>query len=119
MFRNRTRVCLRRTDIHQIVSVVLARGEIAQYLHPGSPGRLPVKISIAAPYSDARPAMVLYGHPVAVVTEASDAVRFKISRTLHGAKVEVSYRPEGMVGTVLLRRSRDRWIAKRAHVYEH
>lgn len=114
-----TPTLLTKTDINQIVSAVLTHLDVAKYLHPDIPGRLPVKITIADPYSDTRLALVLYHKLVVVVVEAADAVNFEITRTLNGAKVEVSYRPEGMVGTILLGKSRNRWVANSARVYEH
>ena len=110
---------LTKTDINQIVGVVLTHVKVAQYLHPEMPGRLPVKIAIAAPYSGTQPDLVLYNRPVVVVVAGADAVNFEIGRTVDGAKAEISYRPEGMGGTVLLLKVRDRWIVSSASVYEY
>lgn len=110
---------LTKTDINQIVGAVLTHVKVAQYLHPEMPGRLPVKITIAAPYSGAQPDLVLYNRPVVVVVAGDDAVNFEIGRTSNGAKAEISYRPEGMGGTVLLLKVRDRWIVSSASVHEY
>ena len=110
---------LTKTDINQIVGAVLTHVKVAQYLHPEMPGRLPVKIAIAAPYSGTQPDLVLYNRPVVVVVAGADAVNFEIGRTVDGAKAEISYRPEGMGGTVLLLKVRDRWIVSSASVYEY
>ena len=82
------------------------------------PGRLPVKIAVAAPYSGVQPDLVLYNRPVVVVAGA-DAVNFEIDRTVDGAKAEISYSPEGMEGTVLLLKVRNRWIVSSASIYEY
>ena len=110
---------LTKTDINQIVGAVLTHVKVAQYLHPEMPGRLPVKIAIAAPYSGTQPDLVLYNRPVVVVVAGADAVNFEIGRTVDGAKAEISYRPEGMGGTVLLLKVRDRWIVSSASVHEY
>ena len=110
---------LTTTDINQIVGAVLTHVKVAQYLHPGMPGRLPVKITIAAPYSDTQPGLVLYNRPVVVVVAGADAVNFKIDRTVEGAKADISYRPEGMGGTVLLIKVRNRWMVSSASVHEY
>lgn len=110
---------LTKTDINQIVGAVLTHVKVAQYLHPEMPGRLPVKITIAAPYSGAQPDLVLYNRPVVVVVAGADAVNFEIGSTSNGAKAEISYRPEGMGGTVLLLKVRDRWIVTGASVHEY
>lgn len=110
---------LTKTDIHQIVGAVLTHVKVAQYLHPEMPGRLPVKITMAAPYSGAQPDLVLYNRPVVVVIAGADAVNFEIGRTVDGAKAEISYRPEGMGGTVLLLKVRNRWIVSSASVHEY
>lgn len=110
---------LTKTDISQIVGAVLTHVKVAQYLHPEMPGRLPVKITIAAPYSGTPPDLVLYNRPVVVVVAGDDAVNFEIGRTSNGAKAEISYRPEGMGGTVLLLKVRNRWIVSSASVHEY
>ena len=110
---------LTKTDINQIVGAVLTHVKVAQYLHPEMPGRLPVKIAIAAPYSGTQPDLVLYNRPGVVVVAGADAVNFEIGRTVDGAKAEISYRPEGMGGTVLLLKVRDRWIVSSASVHEY
>ena len=110
---------LTTTDIHQIVGAVLIHVKVAQYLHPEMPGRLPVKVTIAAPYSGAQPDLVLYKLPVVVVVTGAHAVNFAIGRTVDGAKADISYRPEGMGGTVLLIKVRNRWMVSSASVYEY
>mgnify|MGYP001123380021 CR=1 FL=1 len=110
---------LTKTDINQIVGAVLTHVKVAQYLHPEMPGRLPVKITIAAPYSGTQPALVLYNRPVVVVVAGADAVNFEIVRTVEGAKADISYRPEGMGGTVLLIKVRNRWMVSNASVHEY
>lgn len=110
---------LTNTDINQIVSAVLTHADVAQFLHPDMPGRLPVKITVAAPYSGAQLNLVLYRRPVVAVVEGADAVNFAIARTSNGAKAEISYRPEGMEGTVLLLKVQNRWIASSVSVREY
>lgn len=110
---------LTTTDINQIVGAVLTHVKVAQYLHPEMPGRLPVKITIAAPYSGTQPDLVLYNRPVVVVVAGADAVNFAIGRTVDGAKAEISYCPEGMAGTVLLLKARNRWMVSSASVHEY
>lgn len=110
---------LTKTDINQIVGAVLTHVKVAQYLHPEMPGRLPVKITIAAPYSGTQPDLMLYNRPVVVVVAGADAVNFEIVRTVEGAKADISYRPEGMGGTVLLIKVRNRWMVSNASVHEY
>ncbi len=110
---------LTQADINQIIGAVLTQVDVAKFLHPDIPGRLPVKITIAAPYADTRVTLVLYRKPVSVVVGTAEAVNFEIASTVDGAKVQVSYRPEGMVGTVLLRKLQNRWIANSASILEH
>jgi hypothetical protein len=110
---------LTTTEINQIVGAVLTHADVAQFLHPDMPGRLPVKVTVAAPYSGAQLNLVLYRRPVVVVAEGTDAVNFAIARTSNGAKAEISFRPEGMEGTVLLLKVQNRWIASSVSVSEY
>ena len=108
---------LRQNDINQIVAAVLTHKDVVMYLHPESPGRVPVRIDLHAPYSDVPVDLVLYGKPVKVLASA-DAINLAITPTAEGVTVRVSYRPEGMVGTVLLTKTSNQWTAMRASIYE-
>lgn len=107
------------TEINQIVGAVLARKEVAMYLHPEVPGRLPVKVAVDSPYSDTPLDLVLYGKPVKVVSNSTDAVEMAIASSAEGVTVKVSYRPEGMAGTIKLKRRQAQWSVIRASIYEH
>ncbi len=89
------------------------------YLHPEVAGRVPVKVAIDAPYSNIPVDFDLYGQPVKVVAAAAGAVTLVITPTADGALVQVSYRLEGMAGTVLFRKAQRHWKVIRASVYEH
>jgi hypothetical protein len=109
---------LDQADLNQIISAVLTHKVVSMYLHPEVPGRLPVKVAIAAPYSEIPVGLVLYGKPVKVVSPAADAVNLAISPSAEGAVVRVSYRQEGIVGTVTLKRGQAQWTAIGANIYE-
>jgi hypothetical protein len=79
---------------------------------------VPVRIDLPAPYSDVSIDFVLYGKPVKVLASA-DAINLVITPTAERATVRVSYRPEGMVGTVLLSKASNQWTAMSASIYEH
>ena len=115
----RTGGLLSGTDINQIVDAVLARKEVAMYLHPEVPGRLPVKVAVASPYSDVSVDLVFYGKPVKILSYSADAVNMAISSSAEGVIVRVSYRPEGMAGTVKLKRRQAHWAVIDASIYEH
>jgi hypothetical protein len=115
----RTVGLLSGTDINQIVGAVLARKEVAMYLHPDVPGRLPVKVAVASPYSDVSVDLVFYGKPVKILSYSADAVNMAISSSAEGVTVTVSYRPEGMAGTVKLKRRQAHWTVIDADIYEH
>ena len=97
---------LTESDISQIVGAVLSHVYFAQYLHPEIPERLPLKITIAAPWSGARPGLVLYRQPVVVVEDATNAINFAITQTANGAKAEVFYRLADRYGQAERGRSR-------------
>ena len=110
---------LSQPEINQIVGAVLARKEVAMFLHPEVPERLPVKVAIAPPYSGIPVDLVLYGKPVRIVSDSADAVSLQILSSGDSATVNVSYRREGMAGTVKLERTQARWKAVEARIYEH
>jgi hypothetical protein len=106
-------------DVTPVVAAVLQHAEVAMYLHPDLPGRVPVHIELAAPYDTADVRLELYGMPV---RQSRDGDRTAVQLTLkpHGerVKVEVKYDPEGIFGSVDVERVDGTWKATGAKIYE-
>ena len=106
-------------DVDPIVAAVLQHADVAMYLHPDAPGRVPVRVALAAPYDRGPVQLSLYGAPVKL---AGNGDRGAVQLTLkpHGdrVKVEVKYDPEGIFGSVDLERVEGTWRATAAKIYE-
>jgi len=106
-------------DVSRIVAAVLQHADVAMYLHPDVPGRVPVHIELAAPYDTSGVQLELYGKPV---QQSRDGDRTAVQLTLkpHGerVKVEVKYDPEGIFGSVDVERVDGAWKATGAKIYE-
>jgi hypothetical protein len=106
-------------DVTPVVAAVLQHADVAKYLHPDLPGRVPVHIELAAPYDTVGVHLELYGMPV---RQSGDGDRTAVQLTLkpHGerVKVEVKYDPEGIFGSVDVERVDGAWKATGAKIYE-
>ena len=106
-------------DVSPIVAAVLQHQDVAMYLHPDAPGRVPVRVELAEPYATANVQLELYGAPV---RQSRDGDRSAVQLTLkpHGerVKVEVKYDPEGIFGSVDVERVDGAWKATGAKIYE-
>jgi hypothetical protein len=110
---------LAASDVTPIVAAVLQHADVAMYLHPDSPGRVPVRIALAAPYTASPVALDLYGAPVRLA-DADDRTAVRLTLKPHGerVKVEVKYDPEGIFGSVDVERIDGAWKATGAKILE-
>lgn len=106
-------------DVGPIVAAVLQHPDVAMYLHPDLPGRVPVRVALAAPHAAAPVALELYGAPVET-TEAGDASAVQLALKPYADRVEVDvrYRPEGIFGTVRVESRDGAWVATQASILE-
>jgi hypothetical protein len=106
-------------EVGPIVAAVLQHADVAMYLHPDAPGRVPVRVALAAPYDVAPIDLNLYGAPVAVAN-AGDRGAVQLVLKSHGdhCHVEIKYDPEGIFGSVDLERRDGAWKATGAKIYE-
>ena len=106
-------------EVGPIVAAVLQHADVAMYLHPDVPGRVPVRVVLAAPYDVAPIDLHLYGAPVQVA-HAGDRGAVQLMLKPHGDRchVEVKYDPEGIFGSVDLERRDGAWQATGAKIYE-
>jgi hypothetical protein len=106
-------------DVNAIAAAILRHPEVAMYLHPDAPGRVPVKVGIDAPYDAVPLAFTLYDAPVKTVAYADmDAVRLTMRGYGETAKASVRYAPEGIEGSVELARVDGAWTVTGAHIFE-
>ena len=110
---------LAAAELDEAVRLVLQHPDVAMYLHPEVPERVPVRVALAAPYASARLGVALYGKPVRV-TSASDrsAVLLTVRATEKTVKVTVAYAPEGIHGTVRLSRDGAKLQVTEARIFE-
>jgi hypothetical protein len=106
-------------EVGPIVAAVLQHADVAMYLHPDVPGRVPVRVALAAPYDAATIGIDLYGAPVKIV-RAGDRAAVQLTLKPHSdhCHVEVKYDPEGIFGSVELERQDGTWRATDAKIYE-
>jgi hypothetical protein len=110
---------LASADVGAIVAIVLQHPEVAMYLHPDVPGRVPVRVAVAAPYDSAPVALSLYGAPVQV-SDDRDVAAVQLKLKPHGdtVQVELKYDPEGIFGVVDIAREDGTWQATGARILE-
>jgi hypothetical protein len=106
-------------DVSAVVAAVLQHRDVAMYLHPDAPGRLPVRVALDAAYAQAALDVALYGAPVQRV-DAGDTGAVQLVLEPNGDKVHVElvYRPEGIFGTLDLARTDGAWRVVAAQVME-
>jgi hypothetical protein len=110
---------LSRAELNAVVGHVLVHPEVAKYLHPDAPGRLPVRVALAAPYSSAKLEVDVYGEAVRRARPSNDAaVHLTIRATQNGAKVTLAYPPEGIHGTLRMEREGRQWRITEAKIIE-
>lgn len=116
---NATEVPLSTIELREVVLEVLENVDVAKYLHPDEPGRLPVSVALAAPYKSKALDLTLYGQPIreARVSDRS-AVQLGIRATAASVKVTVAYAPEGIEGTIRLAREGATWRTIETKIYE-
>ncbi len=106
-------------DVAPVVAAVLQHKRVAMYLHPEVPGRVPVRVAVAAPYDRAALDVQLYGAPVKRMgTGDRDAVQLTLQPHDASVKVKVEYRPEGIFGTVELEKRDGVWHVTDAKIFE-
>lgn len=114
-----TLTTLAAADVDPIVAAVLQHPDVAMYLHPDAPGRVPVRVSVAAPYDKASLNLTLYGAAVKTAGLGDrGAVQLVLKPQGDKCQVEVRYAPEGIFGSVDLERVGGAWKAKGAKIYE-
>ncbi len=112
---------LATADFEAIVGAVLRHKDVAMYLHPEAAGRVPVRVAFKPPF-DGRPVnLQLYG--AQVVTEryesgSADALGLAPSCTATQCTVEVSYKPEGIFGQVMLQKQNGQWQVSSTNILE-
>lgn len=108
----------------ELVAAVLRLPDLQAYLHPTTPGRVPLRVSVRGAPGDAVPALAMFGTAVVPVlpdradgdvpcleisVEAVDTTR---------ATVTFAYRVEGLVGEVRFVRADATWRAATVSIHE-
>lgn len=106
-------------ELNAIVRQVLEHKDVAMYLHPELPERVPVRVALNEAYAASKLELALYGEPVRLA-HASDraAVQLTVRATDQTAKVTVAYAPEGIHGTIRFAREGTAWRVTEATIYE-
>lgn len=112
-------VPLASEDVSPVVAAVLQHRDVAMYLHPDVPGRVPVRVALAAPYDRTEIDITLYGAPVRRVgQDDAAAVALTLKSHADGVRVELAYRPEGITGHLDVQKRDGAWQVVDARILE-
>lgn len=106
-------------ELGAVVGAVLRDPKVSTYLHPDKPGRVPVRVALAAPYEKSHLPLTLYNAPVQTArTGDRQAIQLTIKPQYRRYQVEVKIPSEGVFGYVYLERVDAAWLVTAANLYE-